>query len=1177
MPSADDEPARPGPLGQGASAGAAVPRVPVCGVGASAGGVTALQRFFERVDPKLGLAYVVILHLDPTYRSHMTEILAQTTPMPVREVSQSLPLEPDTIYVIAPDRELVVSDDSVSAQPFSEPRGQRAPIDIFFRSLAAGHGDGIAVILTGAGPDGALGVRAAKGAGGVVLVQDPLDAEFATMPRSAIATGAADFVLPLDDMAGRIAEIVRSKLAVRDLDAETAERHVRSIIGFLRARTGHDFTNYKRATVMRRIFRRMQVARMQSLGDYADYMRTNAEEAHELFGDLLISVTMFFRDPASFDALVEHAIGPLLDEAEPAQIRVWVPGCATGEEAYSLAILFREEMARRRLEMRVQIFATDLDDGALSTGREGRYPLSIEADVSAERLSRFFSNEGTHYRVREDVREMVLFATHSALKDPPFLKLDLVSCRNLLIYLDRTLQRQICATFHYALNPHGMLFLGSAETVDLTPELFRAVDRDARIYAIKPHASRRLPLMVGGDVPAHVPFVETTPPRPAEPDRSAPGAHAAALEALSPPSAIVDDDFRVVHLSETAGRFIQPSKGTLSTDLTALVRPELRLDLKSALDRAFGHDEPTLTLRIEVEFDAERRYVSVHVLPVATQRAAQRRALVMFLDSGRVSDRDDAEDAPATVPTQVYEELRSLQHRLSTSRRDHEAAVQDLRAANEELQSINEEYRSTSEELETSKEELQSMNEELQTVNSELKTKLESISTAHSDLQNLVAATEIGTLFLDAELRIKLFTPEVTRVFNITMSDVGRPITDFTHSLHDEGQAFTEIASEARDVLTDLVPREREVGSLDGRWLLLRMRPYRTIDDRIDGVVVSFVDTTQRREAETSLRETRDLLAMSTAASRLGWGTWNLGDGRIEWDARGREIFGLDDGEITLDAWRARVHPDDIDAVAAHVGASEAASAPFDVAYRVVLPSGVVRHVQLTGTVLPPRNGDAGRGTGLVRDVTDEMALARSQKLLIEELNHRVKNMLAIVASVMNQTVRHSATMDEFVTAFRHRIQALTNAHVLLTETAWDATDLARLVTMTIEPFLGSGDALESRLGVRGPGVRLSPGATVSFAMALHELATNAVKYGALKEQEGRLTVTWEVEDGWLRLRWREIDGPPVLPPDRSGFGSKLLKTGIATELEGDVELEFKPDGILCRIEVPLGDAVKRS
>jgi two-component system, chemotaxis family, CheB/CheR fusion protein len=843
------------------NAGAASP-TPVCAIGASAGGVAALSRFFSRLEPDLGMAYVVIVHLSPDAPSQLAAILAGRTTMPVVEAKARTGIKPNCVYVISPNNQLTIRDDHISVDAFAEPRGSRTPIDQFFRSLAAGRGDGIAVVLTGAGSDGAVGVQAVKEAGGVIFAQDPAEAEYPMMPRSAIATGVADFVEPLDSMPSRIAEVARSKQAIRALKAEGAEADLRQLLSLLRSRTGHDFSNYKRATVFRRVSRRMQVTRKDSLPAYGQYLRENPEEANNLFRDLLISVTMFFRDPEAHEILAAKVIGPMLDHlGEDEDLRVWVAGCATGEEAYTLAILFLEAAAQRGIKLRLQIFATDLDEGALATAREGRYPASIEGDLSDERLMRYFAHEGTHYRVRKEVRDTVLFAAHSVLKDPPFMRLNLISCRNLMIYLEREVQRLMCATFHYALKPVGTLFLGSAETADHAADLFQVVDRDARIYCAKPTAQRVLPSLAQSHVP-----VAVLPPLPrlqsqSEHERLLAAAHALALEALSPPSIMVDEDQRVLHISETAGRFLQPSRGVINTDISTLLRPELRLDLLSAIHRAFDSGEATLTLPVSTTFDHAHRRVLMQVTPIRPDDRSTRRALVFFLDGGEIPlESLGGESGAAATETndlvrRLNEELRQSLDRLSASRKEHESATQELRAANEELQSINEEYRSTSEELETSKEELQSMNEELQTVNSELKSKLTAISNAHSDLQNLIAATEIGTLFLDPEMRIKLYTPMVARIFNITDNDVGRAITDFTHNLD-----YERLIEDAATVRRDLAPIEKEITTKDARRLFMRLRPYRTIDERIDGIVITFVDTTSRYQAERQFGESEERL-----------------------------------------------------------------------------------------------------------------------------------------------------------------------------------------------------------------------------------------------------------------------------------------------------------------------------
>ena len=477
---------------QSSSAQPIIPAVPTVGIGASAGGLKAMQAFFESIAPDLGAAYVVIVHLDPEHQSDLASILAQRTKMPVNQVQDQVRLEANTVYVIPPNCRLLITDQEIGTFPFDEPRGRRSPIDQFFVSLSDKHRDGYAVILSGAGSDGSHGVKAIKEGGGMILVQDPEEAEYGSMPRSAISTGLADFVAPARQIAVPLSELILSKrhLPTPEL-VENDEEAFRRILSHLRGRTGHDFSLYKRSTVLRRLGRRMQINRVERLNDYYTLLRGNAEEVQSLFTDLLISVTMFFRDPSAFDALTREVIKPLFDQARPNEpLRVWVAGCATGEEAYSVAILLSEEAARHEEKPVIQIFASDLDVGALAIARDGRYPSAIESDVSEERLKRFFIKESDYYRVKPDLRELILFTSHSLLKDPPFSKLDLISCRNLLIYLDRELQQQVCATFHYALKPGGFLFLGSSETAEASKGYFHTIDRDTRIYQASPATAR---------------------------------------------------------------------------------------------------------------------------------------------------------------------------------------------------------------------------------------------------------------------------------------------------------------------------------------------------------------------------------------------------------------------------------------------------------------------------------------------------------------------------------------------------------------------------------------------------------------------------------------------------------------------------------------------------------------
>jgi two-component system CheB/CheR fusion protein len=792
-----------------------LPKLSVVGIGASAGGIEALQAFFEAVPPDLGLAFVVIVHLSPQHESELAPILQRRTKMPVCEVKddQQLELAPNSVYVISPDRKLEISDTAIGASPFVEPRGQRTAIDVFFRSLAASHGDGFAVILSGGGSDGALGAKAVKEAGGVVLVQDPREAAHEGMPRAAIAAALADVVLPVRELARRLGKIARDKhrilaairpaLAEWSLDAAD-EAMLQRIFELIRARTGHDFARYKRTTVLRRLARRMQLNHQVSMADYLRYLQDNPEEVPALFDDLLITVTTFFRDPEAWEALRVQVIVPLVERADAStELRAWVPGCATGEEAYSLAMLFREELSRRGVHPDLTVFASDVDDGALATGREGRYPAAITADVSPARLERFFRPEDDHYRVTSDLRDSMVFATHSALRDPPFSRLHLISCRNLLIYLNRELQQQLQGVFRYACRDDGYLFLGVSESAD--PEFFEPVDKHNRIFRARPTARLRLPQ------------VPLTPLLPDALEHERDGRRAAerplaevqlqALEVLAPPSVLVDEDRNAVHLSPSVGRYLNPRGGRPTHVVTELVRAELAEELRVGLNCAFEQHERYLSPFMPVRFNDTLRLVAVLVQPVEVKAGEGPRALVILLEGGDAvqAETQGAErGASSELVASLREELRRAEQRLHAMRQDHSTAFEDLRAANEELQSLNEEYRSTTEELETSKEELQSVNEELQTVNHELKVKLEEVSRAHNDLENFMAATDIAMLFLDRQRCIKRYTPRMAEIINIKKHDRGRPIGDLTHNLD-----YDELEEDARRVLHDLVPLER--------------------------------------------------------------------------------------------------------------------------------------------------------------------------------------------------------------------------------------------------------------------------------------------------------------------------------------------------------------------------------
>ena len=830
----------------------------VVGIGASAGGLPALERFFAAMPPESGMAFVVIMHLAPERESYLASLLQRYTAMTVIQVNETTPIEPNRVYVIPPNCNLANTGAELQLIPLEAERQARAPIDFFFRTLAEQRGDGVAVILSGSGTDGALGIKAIKEKGGLLMVQDPLEAEYNGMPQSAIGTGLVDVILPVAELARELLRYQENKQVIRLPDEPAAlpgedQDAFDQILAQLQLRTGHDFSQYKRSTLLRRIGRRLQVTHSTDLKTYLDFLRRSPTEAKALFQDLLISVTSFFRDAETFRALETEVIPQLFaNKGAGETLRVWVVGCASGEEAYSIAFLLLEQAAKLEYAPEIQIFASDLDEQALHIARQGLYPAAIAEDVSEERLRRFFLKEDDLYRVKAEVRERVLFALHSLLKDPPFSRLDLVSCRNLLIYLQRELQERVFGILHYALRPGGYLLLGSAESAESAPEVFTTIDKKYRIYQRQQRGGAQPVLPPLAATPSSVPHLRRAGAVRPSVRRSEVQLHQQLLEEFAPPSLLVDEHFAVLHLSETVGRYLLHPGGLLTDDITRLIRPELQTELRSALFEAFEHDRATITLPVPVHFNGSPHLVSMAVRP--RRRVDEPPvALVSFLEDERATREDRLGNAEVrerdTTIQQLEEELKRAREQLQAMMEEHETSEEELRASNEELQSINEEYKSTLEELETSKEELQSINEELQTVNQELKGKVEEVSQAHSDLQNLLEATEIATLFLDRQLVIKRYTPGITELFSLMPGDRGRPIGHLKPWFN-----YADLEADARRVLQGERLIEREVQSEKGRWFLVRIRPYHTADGRIEGVVITFFDLTERRQAQERFR-----------------------------------------------------------------------------------------------------------------------------------------------------------------------------------------------------------------------------------------------------------------------------------------------------------------------------------
>ncbi len=834
----------------------------VVGIGASAGSLDALKRFFEHVPADSGLTFVVVVHLSPEHKSQLAMVLQPYVRFPIEQVMETTLLEPNRAYVIPPNANISAVDTHLRLSQLEQNRGERAPIDYFFRTLAASHdGQAIAVILTGTGSDGTLGIKDIKANGGTVIVQDPNEAEYDGMPQSAIATGLADFVVPVAQMPDIILRLDRTQPRIYIPPEDHAvkqdeEALLQDIFALVRERTDRDFSRYKRSTVMRRIARRMQLHYIEDLKTYVERLRQEPDEVSALADDLLIVVTKFFRDPEVFAKVEKEVIPRLFENRRPNElVRAWSVGCATGEEAYSIAILLLEEASRHEAPPRLQIFASDLHGPSLEKARQGFFPGDFEADITPERLKKFFVNEKGGFRVRKDLRDLVVFAHHNLLADPPFSHIDLIFCRNLLIYLERDVQRAVVELFHYALNRDGFLVLGTAEAIDAA-DLFTPTDKEFRIYCKRnvPSSEPHLPVF---------PFTRTRLfggrrlPEPALPPAILYSAlHQRMLGLYAAPSILVGPDNSIVHLSEHAGRFLVHPGGDPTENVFKLVREELAVELRMLIDNARAKEKPSDSRPIAVDFNGTPRLVAMHVAP-STGMEQKGFVLVMFDEQEPRSAQAPVARPQTSTDIALASRVRELENELDASREriasmveQHESSEEEMKASNEEVQSANEELRATMEELETSKEELESVNQELQTVSQETRYKVEEFAQFANDLNNVLAAAGVAALFLDRDLRIVRFSPKISELFNVRTTDRGRPISDLTRRF-----GYPELLNDAQKALQDLTPVEHEVKSEDGRWFLTRMLPNRGADDRIEGIVITFVDVTRRANAEAALRE----------------------------------------------------------------------------------------------------------------------------------------------------------------------------------------------------------------------------------------------------------------------------------------------------------------------------------
>jgi two-component system, chemotaxis family, CheB/CheR fusion protein len=1142
---------------------------PVVGIGASAGGLPALVRLFENMPAVHEMAFVVILHLSPKHPSSAAAILQRATRMPVIQVTSQVKIEPGNVYVIAPNQHMSMMDGLLLVDELQRPRGKHIAIDMFFRTLAEVHRErAVAIVLSGTGADGAVGLTRVKEQGGVTLAQAPADAEHDGMPSAAIRTGAVDFVLPAIEIPQKLIELWNNARTIQmppPGDGETPVAHVtqgdatlvaedalQDIIGALLSHTGHDFRHYKRATVLRRIERRLQVRAVQTLPEYRDLLQADPGEHKLLLDDMLIGVTNFFRDREAFESLERDVIPELFKDKGPTdEVRAWVAACATGEEAYSLAMLMADQAELMEHPPAFQVFASDIDDGAIDAARSGNYPASIITDVAPTRLRQYFNKEDDRYRIRKTVRDRILFASHNLLRDPPFSRLDMISCRNLLIYLNREVQVRVLQTFHFALKPGGYLFLGSSESAESVSDYFIPVDKKNRIYRAR-----------GGGRPTHyqsptsavfgarLPEVSRVKP-PGKRQFSYAELHQRALAQYAPPSAVIDSEGNIVHMSEGAGRFPRMAGGEPSRNLLALVLPELRLELRSAMYQATQNASAIECRPVEIQENKELGTIALSVRPFRDEEAETDFLLVVF---NRLEPAPERVVPPRpngshdVVLSQLEAELQRKREQLQETIENAEVSTEELRASNEELQAINEELRSATEELETSKEELQSVNEELVTVNYELKVKVEETGKANDDLNNLIASTDIATIFVDSSLRIKRFTPRAADLFSIIASDIGRSLLYLTHKLD-----YDALAEDVNATFDTLRLVEREVRSSEGRCYIVRLLPYRTNEDRIEGAVMTFFDITLRRQAEEQAQAIEARMRMVAESSDdFALITMDEEGRTTSWNKGAEALFGYGEREMLGQTLDLLFVPED-----------RAAGVPVDELRRARADGRAEDerwHLRKDGTrffcsgvTTPLRNGDMHGYAKIARDVTarERQGQAREHASMVREeaVRSDAANAAALkdeFLAVMAHELRHPLNMININVELLARMPELRNAPTFLraanvirnsvmsqAKIIDDLMDMSRLRTgklsLSMAPVLpdvvvrGIVDVMGADPATRDVEIAMAGGADGLYVMAdavrleqvLMNLLSNALKF---TPKGGRIEIGLAPEESQVRI-----------------------------------------------------------
>lgn len=1153
----------------------------IVAVGASGASMQSAERLLRSLAPDPNRAVILVLRdREALDFEQFRRSLDGGENLQLATIEANAPIEGGKLYLSDPGIILTVEDGRFRCREAQDRPGQRGTIDSFFVSLAEEENErAIGVILRGTAGDGTLGIAALKEQGGLTIAERGAEETAHEIATSNAPGALADFLLAADEIAGRVAIYERylSSLAEEHLAAAISAEvsaSLGAVAAILRNKTGHDFHGYKKGTFMRRVQRRMQVVDVADIGEYLEVLRENPDEVQNLFNDLLIGVTQFFRDPREFDALQTKIIPQLLEgKGAGDNIRVWVLGCATGEEAYSIAILLREHMANLDPVPTIQIFATDIDVRALAAARVGRYPKSIAGDLTPERLARWFVREGDTYCVLKELREMCIFSSHNLIRDAPFSRLDLISCRNLLIYLSSELQSSVIPLLHFALRPGGFLFLGNSENVTRHTNLFEPVGRRSRIFRRLETANRIPPTFPITTVRAASGADHGGLPRQSRTDGSLARRAERIVERFAPAYAIVNEQSEVLHFSGRIGRYLEPTSGPASLDLLNLVHRDLRAELRTALSRASDQNQGIDVDGIAIEIDGEDSLVELHVEPVNDRPDSPRSFVVVFKD-GRVrphSDRVAGFSAPEAVRDEYVQrlenDLRLSRERLEATIEELESTNEELKASNEEYQSLNEELQSANEELETSKEELQSINEELTTVNGELGHRVHELTRATSDLKNFLESTQIATLFLDNELKVMNFTPAVTELFHLLETDIGRSLS------HIKGRVPLEVLFDhIGSVQRTLSTVEHTIDSpATGARYIARVLPYRSVDNFIAGVVITFTNITSLTRAENALRasearfraifESASDYAIITADPQLRVTGWSPGAANLfGWEQT--EVLGQSAGLVFTEEDRAAGAPEREAETASREGRAQ------DERWHVRKDGS---RFWGSGSMAPLNDGGLIGYVKILRDRTETRAAEERQRVLLAELQHRVRNTLGVVRSIARRTAETSGTVEDYAMHFEGRLDAFARVQAAVTRNPSAGIDLEYMVA---EELLAYGGHEGKQVNIRGPEIKLRPKAAETFGLALHELATNAVKYGALSNTAGRVDVRWKIKKGGpasLAFEWTEtgikLDGAR---PSRRGFGTELLERTLNYELKATTVLEFGEAGLRCRIELPL-------